>query len=69
MPTATPVTVPDTEPTVATEILPLIQVPPDVASDKVIVEPAQMLTGVDGVIAAGTALTVTVAIAKHEPIV
>src|ERR1043166_8504132 len=53
-----PATIPDTDPTAATVILLLLQVPPDVPSVSVTVEPAQTLPGPD--IATGLGLTVTV---------
>lgn len=41
VPADTPVTTPEELPTVATAVLPLVQVPPDVASKSVEVEPMQ----------------------------
>lgn len=60
---------PDADPIVAIAVLPLLQVPPDDASDNVVRSPTHRLTGVEGVIVAGSALTVTEAVAKHDPIV
>jgi hypothetical protein len=60
VPAATPETIPD-EPTVATEAALLLHVPPDVASLKDMTEPAH--TEDEPEMAAGTVLTVTVAVA------
>ncbi len=62
VPAATPETMPDEEPTVATDVVPLVQVPPEVVFDNVVVEPAQ--TFIAPVIAAsvGRAFTVTTAV-------
>ena len=57
MPAADPLTTPE-EATVATPVAPLLHVPPERASPKLNVEPAQ--NGDDPVIGAGDALTVTV---------
>jgi hypothetical protein len=65
VPVVTPLTMPDDEPTVATVVLLLIQVPPAVASVTVIVEPAHTLVG--PLIAAGAGLTVTTAVARQLP--
>ena len=54
---------------VATPVLLLLQVPPPVASARVVVAPTQRVTGVPGVIAAGLLFTVTVASASQLPIV
>jgi hypothetical protein len=67
-PDYTPVTTPEV-PTVAIPVAPLLHVPPPVASDKPTVPPTQILTAPGGVIAAGLAFTVTVAVTKHVPIV
>ena len=56
-PAATPVIVPSAAPAVAIAVLLLVHVPPLVASDRVIVDPAQ--TGVEPVIAGGNGLMVT----------
>ena len=45
VPGDTPVTTPVVEPTVATDVVPLVQVPPVVASANVIVEPAHTDVG------------------------
>ena len=60
MPTPTPSTDPPV-PTVATPGALLLQVPPGVPSDSAVEEPTHIVTGVPGVIAAGSAFTVTVA--------
>ena len=67
MPVAMPVTVP-VVPTVATDVLLLLQLPPGVPSLSEAVAPTQMLTGVAGVMAAGVALTVRVVEALQVPI-
>lgn len=59
-PAATPVTVPVTEPTVATATVLLLHTPPVVAELSVVADPAHTL--VVPVIAAGIALTVTVVV-------
>jgi len=66
VPTPEPVTVPLTLPTLAILLLLLLHVPP--ASDKVVLAPKQIVTGVRGVIADGEALTVTGAVVIHVPI-
>lgn len=58
VPPDTPVNTPVAEPIVATPVVPLIQVPPEVASLSVIVDPSH--TAVLPVIVAGNGLTVTV---------
>lgn len=62
-PVATPVTNPPDD-TVATEVLPLLHVPPPVASDMPIVDPGQ-IEAEEGDIAAGVAETVTVVVTRH----
>ncbi len=62
-PAATPVTTPVPEPTVAIDVLPLLHVPPPVASERVVVLPTQTV-GVP-VIADGNAETVTTSVAKQ----
>jgi hypothetical protein len=57
-PPDTPVTTPVPDPTVATDVVPLVHVPPMDMSVKVVVEPAQIVDS--PVTALGTALTVTV---------
>ena len=59
VPPATPVTVPEPEPMVATLVLSLLHVPEGVTSASVVVVPTQT-PDVPPVIAAGAALTVTV---------
>lgn len=66
VPAATPITVP-VEPTVATAVLLLLHVPPDTEFVNVVKLPAQNDSGPVGVIAAGAALTVTVAVERHVP--
>ena len=63
VPADTPVTVPDVEPTVATEVLPLVQWPPPVASPKDSEEATQ--TGNSPDMEAGNGLTVIVVVAVH----
>jgi len=65
VPDVTPLTTPVVEPMVATEVLVLLHVPPDVPSVNVVVLPAQ--TEVVPEIVAGTAFTVTTAIARQPP--
>ena len=62
-PADTPVTTPVDGPTVASEVLLLLQVPPDVASVRVIVEPGH--TAATPPIAAGVGLTVSPVHAIH----
>ena len=45
------------------------QVPPGVASVSVVIDPVQTLIAPDGAMAAGPALTLTVAIDEHAPTV
>ena len=61
MPGETPVTIPVTEPIVATDVTLLLHVPPGVAQLKFVVEPTQVAPG--PVIAAGSGLTVIVVVA------
>jgi hypothetical protein len=63
-PAATPETTPLTEPTIATEVLPLLHVPPTDASDRVAVNPIQY-TEVSPPMGAGNGSTVTVVTAIH----
>ena len=67
VPADTPVTRPVPLPTVATVVLLLVHAPPGLASERVTLYPVHMLTGVDGVIAAGFALTVNDAVTKQLP--
>jgi hypothetical protein len=62
-PVVTGVTVPVVDPMVATAVVPLLQVPPDVRSIKVTEEPIQTLPG--PIITDGNALTVTILTAGH----
>ena len=66
MPGATPVTTPVTD-TVATPVASLLQVPPVTDSPNVVVAAEQKITGVDGVRAAGAAMTVTIVVAEQLP--
>ena len=63
VPSAIPVTTPDVKPIVATALLLLLHVPPDVESERVIVDPTQTVEGPE----IGFALAVMVAtvVAKH----
>ena len=61
MPDNTPVIIPVEEPAVAIPVLPLVHVPPLVASLKVVVKPAQ--TAAVPVIDDGNGLTVTTTVA------
>jgi hypothetical protein len=63
VPVVIPLTMPEVDPTVATEVVLLVHVPPGVASVSVIVDPAQTLVGPP--MAAGVALTVTIVVARH----
>ena len=65
MPAATPVTTPEDEPTVATDVVPLVHVPPETVLDKVIVKPVQTLDDPLMVPADGAALIVTGDITLH----
>jgi hypothetical protein len=62
VPALTPVTIPEEEPIVAIEGLPLLHVPPPVPV-KIIVDPTHTLPG--PVIAPGMGLTVTTAVVKQ----
>jgi hypothetical protein len=66
VPDATPVTIPDDEPTVATVGVVLIHTPPASKSVKVAVAPMQ--TNVGPPIGAGMGLTVTIAVTLQLPI-
>lgn len=61
VPAETPVTIP-VEPTVATDVLPLLHVPPLVASLRVVTSPAQ--TTIVPVIDEGAGLTVILCVTK-----
>jgi len=69
-PVATPVTLPEAS-TVAMALLALLQVPPDVASDKLTNEPTHTTDEPDMVPAVGRAVTVMadVAVAVLQPVV
>jgi hypothetical protein len=64
VPAATPVTMPVAEPTVATAVLLLLQVPPPDASASAVVAPAH---AVNVPVMTETLLTVTGVVAKQEP--
>jgi len=67
VPAATPVTKP-AEPTVAIPVLPLLHVPPEVPSDKVMLEPAVTVDKPVIAPAEGSGFTVTVAMTwQPEP--
>ncbi len=63
LPDVTPVTIPDPEPTVATDVLPLLQVPEGVVFDRVVVEPTH--TDCVPVMALGSGFTVAVRVMKQ----
>jgi len=63
VPGVTPVTIPVDEPTVATPVEPLIQLPPATDSLSVVVSPIQVVSV--PVIGVGTAVTVTICVATH----
>jgi len=68
--TAVPIATAETTPeplTDAIETLPLLYEPPEVALDNVVLLPTQILTGVEGNMAAGLAFTVRVAVTKQVP--
>ena len=52
-------------PTVAMEVAELLQVPPEVTSESDAVPPRQMLTALDGIMAAGLGLTVTMVVMEQ----
>ena len=60
VPGATPVTIPDEAPTVAIPVLPLDQVPPEVAFDKVVFPPTQSSIVPEMAVGGGVTFTVTV---------
>ena len=65
VPAVLPVTIPVRLPILATNGEPLLHVP--LPSVSVVVVPAHSVTGVDGVMAAGRAFTVTLAVVLHVP--
>ncbi len=65
VPAPVPVTTPDV-PTVATGVLLLLHVPPDVASESVMADPVQTFPGPDMAAMEGRAFTVTTAVAVAE---
>ena len=67
MPEPVPVTMP-VPPTVAMPVLALLQTPPLVASEKLIVLPMQVIPAA-GVIATGAEFTVTTSVAEQAPMV
>ena len=69
-PVVTPVTTPVEEPTVATEVLPLLHTPPGVASVKVAVNPGHSLAVPPIAATTGSGLTVSAVVTNdvpHEP--
>ena len=64
LPAATPLTTPVPAPTVATDVLLLVHVPPGVVFVKVVVAPAHTVDE-PGVMADGRAATVTVLVTLH----
>jgi hypothetical protein len=68
VPAATPVTKPAPE-TDAIALALLLHVPPGLASENKLVVPAHIVTGAEGVMAAGPAITVTLSITEQVPIV
>ena len=66
VPVATPVTTPEV-PIVATEVVTLLHVPPDVASDKVVVPPTAKKATPVIVPVAGSGFTVTIMVATELP--
>lgn len=58
-----PLTIPEEDPTVATPVLLLVQVPPDTVLPSVVVAPAHAL--VVPVIVPGLVFTVTIAVTEH----
>lgn len=67
VPATTPVSNPELGSIVATEVLPLAHVPPDVASVSVVVAPPQ--TADDPNMAAGDVPTLTVAVDLHDALI
>ena len=65
VPVETPPTTPVAAPTVAIDVARLLQTPPEVASERVIVEPEQ--TEPEPTMAAGAGFTVTLAVTKLTP--
>lgn len=66
LPVLTAVTNPPVD-TVATPLLPLVQVPPEVALERATVLPTQILEAPEGVIADGDGLTERVTVAEQPP--
>ena len=66
LPVITPVTIPEV-PIVAMPVLALLQVPPGVASERLVVAPWHKLSIPD--IATGVAFTVTIFVAEHPAVV
>ena len=67
MPIATPLTRPVDEPTVATEVLPDDQVPPDAVDDNDVLLPRHTPSAPEMVPAVGVAVTVTAFVAVAVP--
>jgi hypothetical protein len=67
VPVATPETIPEPLPTVATDVLLLVQLPPAMASLNVIVDPAQTVAGPAVVMGAGAEFTVIFFVVKTVP--
>ena len=65
-PGVSPLTTPVSE-TVATPVALLLHTPPEVASDKSVVDPSQKITGDDGEMAEGAVTTVTITVAVQLP--
>lgn len=63
VPPATPVTIPDADPTVATDVLPLVHVPPLTELESVVLRPAHTM-GMPAIVA-GPGTTVTTVVAAH----
>jgi hypothetical protein len=66
VPEVIPVTTPAAE-TVAIAVVPLLHVPPLVASVSVVADPSQKDTGAVGLIAVGAFTTVTTSVAEQPP--
>ena len=69
VPVATPVTIPEAEPTVAIAVLPLTHVPPDAELLKVVLVPTHTFNPPDVVPGSGFIFTVLVEEATHAPMV
>jgi hypothetical protein len=69
VPALTPVTIPEPEPTIATPVLPLVHIPPDVPSVKVVPEPMPMEEIPAIVPAEGIDSTVITIVVKQKDVV